>query len=263
MGCVKIIGYRNSSFVTFWWSLLVLTAPGPLPSLNDSRWRVINPAYRSGVSLEVGSAPSCPQGQHEPCQIAGQGSRGTSTQRDEPQTRLAIAVVDLVQLCRFGLFHNLPLFRLNKKSVFCKREISVYLPLVAVPNHLTCFYVRGIKTRREKPKGQELSPCSLNTLKLRAGSGGASKSMPAACSLILPPTRAPARSRQRFSSCPQSPSGQGKAPKRAARCSGKASPSGTNHCGTNIRNIFLLNSAVSYMAVFFTLRHITSIMENT
>lgn len=34
MGCVKIIGYRSSSFVTFWWSLLGLTATGTLPCLN-------------------------------------------------------------------------------------------------------------------------------------------------------------------------------------------------------------------------------------
>lgn len=38
MGCVKIIGYRNSSFITFWWSLLVLTTTGTLPCLNYTRW---------------------------------------------------------------------------------------------------------------------------------------------------------------------------------------------------------------------------------
>lgn len=33
MGCLKTIGYRNFSFVTFWWTLLVLTATGMLPCL--------------------------------------------------------------------------------------------------------------------------------------------------------------------------------------------------------------------------------------
>lgn len=39
VGCVKIIGYRNSSFMTFWWSLLALTATGTQPCLNYTGWQ--------------------------------------------------------------------------------------------------------------------------------------------------------------------------------------------------------------------------------
>lgn len=38
MGCVKIMKWRGSSCVTFWWSLLALTATGTVPCLNYSRW---------------------------------------------------------------------------------------------------------------------------------------------------------------------------------------------------------------------------------
>lgn len=42
-------------------------------------------------------------------------------------------------------------------------------------------------------------------------------------------------------------------PGRAARHYRRASPSNMSHCGTDIRNILLLNSAVIYMAVFLPL----------
>jgi len=86
MGCVKVTRFRHSSFVTFWWSLLVLTAPGTLSCSNYTLWHFSKwwQAYKhciSGLQFQWNraSASSWPQGRREPQQTPIQCLPGIST----------------------------------------------------------------------------------------------------------------------------------------------------------------------------------------
>lgn len=180
--------------------------------------------HKSALQLHrnASAASSCPQGQREPQQSPVSAHCASAPSKEWTTNNLWRAGRDELLLGKSLNLVNLPLFKLK--------------------NHLLLH--KSQETQMEKTKWWELSAHPLNMLRLLAVVGSADQ-------WVLP---AHWSSQLHFQLCraagslpmPTAPLRVGWPSKEGARCHWKASPSSTSHRGTNVRNILLLNSAVSY-----------------